>query len=62
MSLLTKFIKSVKGNNFRIVENPVKYVGYFFAERVNKSNSRNAKSGVSNLSATATSTDTGNNP
>lgn len=61
MSLLTKFMKAVKGDSFRIVENPVKYVGYFFSERYYKGNSRNANPAASNLQSTAVSSNTGNN-
>lgn len=37
MSLLNRFIKAPKGDNFRIIENPVKYVGYALVSKLLKS-------------------------
>ena len=60
MSLLSKFLSSPKGDSFRIVENPIKYIGTIFSAKFLTGKS-NAASTVqkSNPSSTVTAT-TGN--
>jgi hypothetical protein len=61
MSLLSKFLASPKGDGYRIIENPIKYIGAIFSTKFLTGKS-NAASTVqkSNPSSTVTST-TGNN-
>ena len=60
MSLLSKFLSAPKGDAFRIIENPIKYIGAIFSTKF-LTGTTNAASTVqkSNPSSTVTST-TGN--
>lgn len=57
MNLLNLFNKAPKGDNYRIVENPIKYIGAMFSTRF-LAGSKNAASTVqkSNPSSTVTTT------
>lgn len=56
MNLLNLFNKAPKGDSFRIVENPLKYVGYMLSDAFRKGRSSNSAAGKqrSNPSATVT--------
>jgi hypothetical protein len=43
MNLLNIFNKAPKGDSYRIVENPIKYVGFILSEALRKGNSTSAK-------------------
>jgi len=62
MSLLSKFRSAPKGDGFRIIENPLKYIGAMFSTKFLTGN-RNAASTVqkSNTSSTVTSSTGKNN-
>lgn len=60
MSLLNVFNKSPKGDSYRIVNNPIKYVGYVLSEILKRGTTNNAASKTkSNPSSTVSSQDSG---
>jgi hypothetical protein len=57
MSLLSKFNMAPKGDSYRIIENPIKYVGFILSEVLRKGRTGNnaaskAKSNPSSIAST----------
>ncbi len=61
MSLLSKFNKSPKGDSYRIIDNPIKYVGFILSEILKKGTTNNnaASKNKSNPSSVVSSQDSG---